>query len=363
MESVGTDSRREGLHMTAGPEERSLLEMLSVVVRYRRVVFGLPLALALTAAATGFLRTPSYTASAAFVPRVADPQQGRFAGLAAQFGVGVPAGGASESLDFFVGLIRSRGILTQIVAQEFAFEHDGEPFRGRLTELLEVEGSTEALRREKTVRHLKDRVSSEGSYETGVVTLSVQTPWPELSAEVVQRLLTLTSEFNLETRQSRARAERIFVESRVDEAGRDLRAAEDRLQAFLQGNRQFANSAALTFDRDRLQREVAMRQQVYTTLVEALERARIEEVRDTPVLTVLVAPEVPVFRDPRGTLVRGLLGFGLGLFLAIILAFVLDNLRRARRAASPDYREFVQLRQEALLRLRGRSPVATTRED
>jgi uncharacterized protein involved in exopolysaccharide biosynthesis len=54
------------------------------------------------------------------------------------------------------------------------------------------------------------------------------------------------------------------------------------MQAFLQANRQWANSPDLTFQHDRLERDIALRQQVYTTLVQSFEQARISEVRDTP---------------------------------------------------------------------------------
>ncbi len=49
----------------------------------------------------------------------------------------------------------------------------------------------------------------------------------------------------LQKRVSLHGAERRFVESRLDRARRELRAAEDALQAFLQSNRQFSNSPEL----------------------------------------------------------------------------------------------------------------------
>jgi len=90
-----------------------------------------------------------------------------------------------------------------------------------------------------------------------------------------------------DTRQSQAAAERGFTEERMAEAQEELRAAENELQRFLQNNRQFQNSPELVFQHDRLQRRVAMRQQVYTSLVQSYEQARIDEVPNTPVITVV----------------------------------------------------------------------------
>ena len=65
-------------------------------------------------------------------------------------------------------------------------------------------------------------------------------------------MLDLVSEFNLEKRQSQAAAERKFTEERSEQARTELLDAENRLQRFLQRNRDFGNDPSLTFERDRL---------------------------------------------------------------------------------------------------------------
>src|SRR2546428_650042 len=98
--------------------------------------------------------------------------------------------------------------------------------------------------------------------------------------------LALVNTFNLERRQSRAAQEKRFVETRRTEARDELQVAEDRLKSFLERNRDYRNSPQLVFDQERLAREVALRQQLLTSLSQAYEQARIDEVRDTPVITV-----------------------------------------------------------------------------
>jgi uncharacterized protein involved in exopolysaccharide biosynthesis len=91
------------------------------------------------------------------------------------------------------------------------------------------------------------------------------------------------------------------------EARERLVAAEGRLETFLTANRQLA-SPQLVVERDRVQRDVVMQQQVVTTLMQSREEARLREVRDTPVILVLESPRVPIERDPRHTVVRAALG-------------------------------------------------------
>jgi uncharacterized protein involved in exopolysaccharide biosynthesis len=150
-----------------------------------------------------------------------------------------------------------------------------------------------------------------------------------LAEQLVLSFLDEVNQFNLETRRSQAASERTFTEQRVQEVRHELRRAEDDLQRFLQRNRDYRNSPQLTFEQDRLAREVAVRQALYTTLSQALEKAKIEEVRDTPVITVVERPEMPAKPDGRGLLRKGLLALVVG--TAIGVGFVLGRDRLDRR--------------------------------
>lgn len=66
--------------------------------------------------------------------------------------------------------------------------------------------------------------------------------------------MNAVNDFNQRTRRDQPAAERKFIEARLQVATADLRAAEDRMQQFLQGNR-VTGSPDLQFTRDRLQRE------------------------------------------------------------------------------------------------------------
>ena len=145
---------------------------------------------------------------------------------------------------------------------------------------------------------------------------------------IAERLLDEIQVFNLETRRSQAAAERMFIEVRADSARIALTTAEDSMQVFLQANRRFEDSPELTFQAERLQREIARQQQVYTGLAQAFEEARIAEVRDTPVLTVLQSPFYPPGPDDRSLLLAIALGLVLGGMAGVVLAFLVEAVRR-----------------------------------
>ncbi|MHB1193064.1 MAG: Wzz/FepE/Etk N-terminal domain-containing protein [Longimicrobiales bacterium] len=335
-----------------GPDEDeiSLLQLFNVLLRHRGIIVT---ATALSAVAALFLAVlikPSFTSTMSFIPQSAESGSSGLAGLAGQFGIQVPGGNSSESPQFYAKLVKSRKMLAALSEEEFRFEApaDGggtETLSGTLSDILNPEGTDTAwpLRREASIQWLEGTISVSTARETGIVEVKVTTPWAGLSHQVAEQVLANVNEFNLETRQSRAAAERTFVSGQLAEAQDSLRLAENRLEAFLRENRQWASSPELAFQHDRLQRQVAMRQQLFTSLAQSHDAARIAEVRNTPVVTVVEAPELPVRRNPMGRIRKLALGLVLGGVLGVMLAFLREYSDRARKQEGEEYREFSTL--------------------
>jgi uncharacterized protein involved in exopolysaccharide biosynthesis len=281
-----------------------------------------------------------YLASASFIPQGADPGRSGLANLAGQFGVVLPSSSQSLSPDFYARLLRSRELLLPIVSDTFAVPEIQKP-RIAFLDLIEIKDQPSKRREEKGIRELTKLISATVSKTTGVVEFSVATRWPNVSLAIARKLLSGVDDFNRRTRQEQAAAERKFVEGRLVVAGEDLRAAEDRLEEFLRNNRQFASSPDLSFQRDRLLRNVSLKQQVFTSLTQSYEEVRIREVRDTPVITVIESPAVPTVPEPRGRIVRILLGLLLGGLIGSLFAFMSETMARRRHAGDPTADEFV----------------------
>jgi uncharacterized protein involved in exopolysaccharide biosynthesis len=330
-------------------DEISLLDLLNVLLKRRGTVVVTTVAVAVLALVLVLLTPRTYTASTSFVSQGYEPGASRLAGIASQFGFRLPSESPGESPQFYAELVESREILGVLAEEEVAFQsRKGDEvvtLAGTLPDVLEVDEELEPeVREEVVVRWLRNEaVSVTTGRETGIVEVSVRTPWAGLSWILAERILELVNGFNLQTRQSRAAAERSFVEARLDEAQEALRAAEDRLERFMENNRLWDNSPELAFQHDRLTRQVAMRQQVYTSLAEAYEQARITEVRNTPVITVVEEPERPVRPDSRQGTMKLALGVVLGGMLGVFLAFGREYLHRARTEGDEEYREFSTL--------------------
>jgi uncharacterized protein involved in exopolysaccharide biosynthesis len=218
--------------------------------------------------------------------------------------------------------------------------------------LLEIDEQDQASRRAETIRDLKQRVQAAAVARTGVVRVSVRTPSPGISQQIADLIIREVNRFNLQTRQSQAASERRFTEQRLAEVRIALRGAEDRLQHFLQSNRAMSGSAQLQFTLDRLKREVSQQQDMYASLSQSFEQAKIEEVRDTPVITIVESPEIPTRPDPRGLATRGVLAGLVGLMIGILLAFVRDVSRSSGARSDSSLAELARLREEAVADIR-----------
>ena len=331
-------------------DEISLLDVASLVLRGRRLILVSTFTGALLALVITLLSPLKYTATASFLPQAGDqgPLSG-VSGLAQQFGFSISSSGTTErSPEFYQSLLQSREILDGLVRPGVEVITATGVTKVDLAEHFEIKGETPEERNAWTRRHLSESVISVSvARETSVVTVSVQTDDPELSAAIGRRLLVLITTFDVETRQSQASAERGFAGERLEHLRVELSTAEDALEAFLVENRQFANSPQLTFERDRLQRQVAMRQELVTAMAQAYEQARIDEVRNTSIITVIDGPESPAIRDPRRGLLKLLLGLSLGMMLGVSLAVVREFNERAKNEESQAYNQFQQVFRDA----------------
>lgn len=308
-----------------------MVEFLAVIMRRRRLLLWSCAVGFIIGIAIALLSPARYTTSFSFTPQSeSDGARSGLASLAGQFGVSLgAASGQAAPPQFYADLLVTRELLAPIAMDSVPSGAD----KGRsvpLSTFLDVDASTAAERQFETIERLRNDVISTSVAErtTGVVSVNVRTTSAEASLAIAQRLIDGLTRFNLVTRQSQASAERRFIEGRLSAARLDLTEAETELRRFLETNRATGNSPALQFQQDRLRRDETMKEDLVRTLTQQYEQARIREVRDTPVITLIDRPTLAARPDPRGR-VRIVLG-ATTIALILALAFVLtqDRLRR-----------------------------------
>lgn len=258
----------------------------------------------------GILRPKSYVAQASFIAeqsRLSSLPSGLGA-LAAQFGLDIP-GEAGRSPQFYSELLGTSDVLRALLDSVVPTANGGTQ---TVRELLIDTRDTSRISTDRALRKLRKKVAAGADARTSVVTLSVKSVNPEVAERMATILIDEVKYFNVTTRQLQAKARRVFLDGRVADAYQSLRSTEDSLRQFYERNRRFSESPTLVFEESRRKRDIELQQEIYTTLEKELETARIQEVNDTPTITVVDPPFAPSKPSGPSVLVLGALGFVVG---------------------------------------------------
>lgn len=273
-----------------------------------------------------FVLAPSYRATASFVttdvsielPRglsdLAD--QPGLTGIASQLGLG-GSRDPSQSPGFYVQLLQSRELLTRLTLSRYANPRTPDPAdSANLVELFAITSRDPQRAVEIAVKRLQRKMRVVPDARTNLVVMRVDAPWPALAADIANRAMELASAFNREQRLSRSQARRTFLQDRVTAALAELRATEDSQRLFYERNRQWENSPTLIVEERRVRRQVETASTLYLGLRREFETARIDEINNTPVITVVDRAVPPRRREwPRRGLITAtaaVLGVALG---------------------------------------------------
>lgn len=315
-----------------GGDEISLLQLATVLLRRRRTVVGIPLTVTLLAVVISLILPVKYRATASFVPESESQGlqlPGALMGLASQLGVGTT--GETNSPEFYVDVAWSRTLRDQVLNSRFPDPRLSTPSDSTpLLDILGVGGDTDTERLEAGREKLQNTMSVNADARTGIVSVSATTRFPTLSADLANRFVELLSRFNQETHQTHGKERRRFMEGRLAQGGEELDEAEEELKIFLEGNRQYEGSPELRFQYERLQRRVRIKEELFTTLSRHYEEARIQEVNDTPVITVIDRAVPPDRKWSPKRRVIVVLTFVLGCMVAVLSALLSEYFRRTK---------------------------------
>lgn len=246
---------------------------------------------------------------------------GSIAGLATQMGVGLASG--AQSPQFYVQVLGSRRLLEEVLASRVkAATGDSLSLR----DYLEKPRSDASGQLDRALTRLREATDVTVNPRTNIVEIGVTLRDRQVAMRTVTLYMESLSRFNLQSRQTQAGQRRRFAEARLREAQDSLGQVDRAISEFLMRNRQYRESPALSYEYERLQRALMSYQTLYTGIRRDYDTARLDEVNDTPVLTVVDPPQLPLRKASPSRMVAALGGGALGglavLFWAALRAFV-----------------------------------------
>jgi hypothetical protein len=181
-------------------------------------------------------------------------------------------------------------------------------------------GSTvEELGAARTLRRMRSHVRVVFSRQTGLLTLTVATRDSAVARAIAQGVVREAQTLFASVASSQAGQFRRAQQQRFDSAAAGLRAAEQALVAFTEGNRVVSDGTRLALERDRLGRRVTSAQQVYDYARNDLEAARAQELEQTPAIATVEALPAELPREDRNPLLQGVLAGLAVVVLGILL--------------------------------------------
>ncbi len=366
-----TTAARRDLAPPVSPASPSLATLLAgSLTRWRQMAL-VAVGTVLTALGLTIVLPPSYRASSSFVTADVGVQLPRglsdladqpgLSGIASQLGLG-QSSDPSQSPAFYVQLLQSRELLTRVTLSRFQNPRATNPAdSANLVQIFRLTSYDSARAVEIAVKRLQRTMRIQADPKTNLVVLRVDARWGALAADIANRAMDLVSAFNKEQRISRSQARRAFLQDRVTAAQAELRAAEDSQRLFYERNRQWENSPALLVEERRQRRQVETVNTLYLSLRREYETARIDEINNTPVTTVVDRAVAPQRREwPRRGLITAtaaLLGIMLGALWGasaeLLARWGQQNAGEARTLREAAARAGTEIRTALRLRSRG----------
>ena len=305
-----------------GPrEETSLLAFLSILLVNRKLIALCTLVGTLIFGAIAATTADLYVSHASFIVKNSrTPVQ--IPGGAAALGVTLSAYMEfSQSVAFYADLSRAMNILRLVAAKDYLTE-DSRGKRVPLPVAMGIQTKNRAQAIEEAAEQLSKDVNYTIGTRTGVVRLSVRSSDPLLAQQIDANIVTEVDNWSKQQGHEQAILERRFMEQLVADAKAKLAQAEQAERSFLEFNRLGATSPELRIEYGRLTRDVIMRQEIYTSLEQTLEQARIEEVRTPQVIYVIENADLPVEPQRREALRTTFTGLAAGLLVGMVLAIL-----------------------------------------
>ncbi|MEM8556512.1 MAG: Wzz/FepE/Etk N-terminal domain-containing protein [Bacteroidota bacterium] len=330
------------------PREVSLLDVLLMVTRHRRAILLTAAALAVLGVVYALLQRDEYTASATLVREAEEgfAASGAISALRS-FGFDLGATEPGLSVEAYPDILATREVRLVLLRDTFHVPSEDTSLtlmryvlrpspigyvinapKRWVRSLRRSEGGA-APSEQPVLSELEQlalgklagltRVST--NEESGLMSVTITTHDPYLSAAVVERSVDLLAERVRSIRTQKARDNLAFVSERFEQAEQDFRRQQARLAAFDDRNRAI-QTASLRTQRERLTQDLSFKREYYNELRTEVTRAELELQRSEPIITVVEEPVVVLKSSgpKRGLIVMGalLLGLVLGVGIALL---------------------------------------------
>jgi uncharacterized protein involved in exopolysaccharide biosynthesis len=305
------ETQIQGTSEIEGGKAIDWVEILTVLWNSRKLIAYVTASVTILSVIISLLMPNYYKSSATLLPETEKSKLAALGGLSDLAALaGVSVGGEGSLAKLYPTIIKSEAVLKNVIYAKYSTQDFKQPVD--LIQYWEIEENTPERSYETALKTLRDQLEVSLDNKTNVVTISMETKEPQLSAEIVNNVTAELDRFIRTKRTTNAGEQRKWIEARLTEVKRDLEKSENNLKEFREKNRQVSGSPQLLLEQERLIREVQINSTLYTELKKQYEIVKIEEIKNVPIINVMdeARPSTRKERPKRATIVITVLLMG-----------------------------------------------------
>ncbi len=289
------EAKLTGIFEKSIPYVNKILSHWKAVMVFNGIIAVLAVALLI------FSSGREYTSMMVILPDYGN-KVGLLAGLSGLSDIASMAGinvGSETPTAIYENLVKSEAILAPVVLAKYRTEKYKQPVN--LIEYWDLrdqgwvpDSLQERYKLVRAIDKLTSFMRTDVERDTKILTVQLRMPEGSLVAEVINNVVESLDIYVRTKRKSNAVNQRKYIQLRMLEVGDSLELFEDDLAAFRTHNKVIDVSPELQLEQARLSRRVDIQQTVFMELQRQLELAKIEEIKDTPIINVREEAQNPV---------------------------------------------------------------------
>ena len=325
-------------------DEIDLIELVKTIWDNRKMVYRFVAVGAVLGVLVALLSPKEYVSSATLMPEYSTENQGGTSSLLRQYGglIGLSGGTYNASsnairVDLYPNIVNSLSFQKKLAEQPFYFADEdtavsffeyylevSKPgFLGIMKKYTiglpgtllaafssgdkkknpDIKSNEEILSFSKkemiVIENLRQRVTANLDDESGIISVSAKMGNPELAAKVAKYTIEELTQYLVEYRTEKVLRDLNYIEEQLAKAEERFNEAQLILADFRDSNQGNLTARART-EEERLQSEFNVAGNVYNTLTQQYEEAKLKVQEETPVFKVLQPVSIPVNDETSG---------------------------------------------------------------
>lgn len=307
-------------------EGMDALTLLTPLIERRRQIIMWSILLALVTGLIVWFLPRKYKAELTLTPVVNNKSNAALGGIAALAGATINTGYQLTPARM-VELLKSRRVLAGVGMSRLTPGSSQKVIDRFLNESYTRNDEDEIQ------KHINRVLTIGTNKETGTVSVAIEHKDSALARIMAARIVDSASQIFVATSKAQAQQLRIAQERRVEVARQALDRAEERRREFNFSNRAVPGFSPASVERERVNREVQLAEQVYTQAATERESAYARELEATPTV-VIQDPLPPVLPKVRKRVIMKTVITGVVSFVLICVFVVTAEFIRRRMARS-----------------------------